>query len=76
MIKYRGESGLRREQGCGLRRSRVLGVDLTAQGDLTSIGAPGVAPGVSMGLDQDNSEHIEWESAEPYVFAFRLREVY
>ena len=53
-----------------------LGGDLTAQGDMTVVGAPGVAPGMSMGLDQDGSEHIEWESAEPYVFAFRLREIY
>ena len=50
--------------------------DVTAQGDLTSLGAPGVAPGVNLGLDEDRSEHIEWESAEPYVFAFRLREIY
>ena len=53
-----------------------FGGDLTAQGDLTSLGAPGVAPGVNLGLDDDRSEHIEWESAEPYVFAFRLREVH
>ena len=53
-----------------------LGGDWTAQGDLTSLGAPGVAPGVNLGLDEDRSEHIEWESAEPYVFAFRLREIY
>ncbi len=57
-------------------KKHSLGGDMTAQGDLTSIGAPGVAPGLSMGHDQDKSEHIEWESAEPYVFAFRLREVY
>ena len=49
---------------------------MTAQGDLTSAGAPGVAPGVNLGLDRDRSEHVEWESAESYVFAFRLREVY
>ncbi|KAK0507728.1 hypothetical protein JMJ35_009617 [Cladonia borealis] len=53
-----------------------LGGDLTAQGDLTSLGAPGVAPGLKLGLDQARFEHIEWESAEPYVFAFRLREIY
>lgn len=77
MIKYRGESGLRREQGCVYEEAWFRGVDLTAQGELTSIGALGVAPGVSMGIGSGyNSEHVEWESAEPYVFAFRLREVY
>lgn len=53
-----------------------FGGDFTAQGDLTTVGAPGVAPGVNLGLDENRSEHIEWESAEPYVFAFRLREIY
>ena len=57
-------------------KKRSLGGDITVQGDLASLGAPGVAPGVSIGLDRDRSEHVEWESAEPYVFAFRLSEVY
>ena len=53
-----------------------FGVDFTAQGDLTVVGAPGAAPGGSVGADQDREEHVEWESAEPYVFAFRLMEGY
>ena len=57
-------------------KKRNLGGVFSAQGDLTGAGAPGVAPGVNLGLDRDRSEHIEWESAEPFVFAFRLREIY
>lgn len=53
-----------------------FGGDFSAQGDLTGAGAPGVSPGGRVGYDRDRSEHVEWESAEPYVFAFRLREVY
>ena len=57
-------------------KNQSYGVNTNAQVDLALIGAPGVAPGVDMGARHQDSRFIEWESAEPYVFAFRLREIF